>query len=43
MNQTAKPVNLPATLRSRGARGPMGLDELTSYKWLDLGNGQVRS
>jgi len=26
-----------------GARGPMGLDELTSYKWLGLGNGQVRS
>jgi glutamate-5-semialdehyde dehydrogenase len=26
-----------------GARGPMGLDELTSYKWLGFGNGQVRS
>ena len=26
-----------------GARGPMGLDELTSYKWLGLGNGQIRS
>jgi glutamate-5-semialdehyde dehydrogenase len=26
-----------------GARGPMGLAELTSYKWLGLGNGQVRS
>jgi glutamate-5-semialdehyde dehydrogenase len=25
-----------------GARGPMGLDELTSYKWLGLGTGQVR-
>jgi glutamate-5-semialdehyde dehydrogenase len=25
-----------------GARGPMGLDELTSYKWLGIGNGQVR-
>ena len=25
-----------------GARGPMGLDELTSYKWLGLGSGQVR-
>jgi glutamate-5-semialdehyde dehydrogenase len=25
-----------------GARGPMGLEELTSYKWLGLGNGQVR-
>jgi glutamate-5-semialdehyde dehydrogenase len=26
-----------------GARGPMGLDELTSYKWLGYGSGQVRS
>jgi len=26
-----------------GARGPMGLEELTSYKWLGIGNGQVRS
>ncbi len=25
-----------------GARGPMGLDELTTYKWIGLGNGQVR-
>jgi len=25
-----------------GARGPMGLEELTSYKWLGLGAGQVR-
>jgi len=24
------------------ARGPMGLDELTSYKWLIKGNGQTR-
>ena len=24
------------------ARGPMGLDELTSYKWIIRGNGQVR-
>ena len=24
------------------ARGPMGLEELTSYKWLVRGNGQVR-
>lgn len=24
------------------ARGPMGLRELTSYKWIVLGNGQVR-
>ena len=24
------------------ARGPMGLKELTSYKWIVLGNGQVR-
>jgi glutamate-5-semialdehyde dehydrogenase len=26
-----------------GARGPMGLDELTSYKWQGFGAGQVRS
>jgi glutamate-5-semialdehyde dehydrogenase len=26
-----------------GARGPMGLDELTSYKWLGFGHGQVRT
>jgi glutamate-5-semialdehyde dehydrogenase len=25
-----------------GARGPMGLEELTSYKWIGLGAGQVR-
>ena len=26
-----------------GARGPMGLEELTTYKWIGWGNGQVRS
>jgi glutamate-5-semialdehyde dehydrogenase len=26
-----------------GARGPMGLDELTSYKWIGIGNGQIRT
>jgi glutamate-5-semialdehyde dehydrogenase len=26
-----------------GARGPMGLNELTSYKWLGIGNGHVRT
>jgi glutamate-5-semialdehyde dehydrogenase len=26
-----------------GARGPMGLDELTSYKWIGIGTGQVRT
>jgi glutamate-5-semialdehyde dehydrogenase len=26
-----------------GARGPMGLAELTSYKWIGIGDGQVRS
>jgi glutamate-5-semialdehyde dehydrogenase len=25
-----------------GARGPMGLEELCSYKWLGIGTGQVR-
>ncbi len=26
-----------------GARGPMGLEELTSYKWVGIGSGQIRS
>ncbi len=26
-----------------GARGPMGLDELTTYKWLGFGTGQIRA
>jgi glutamate-5-semialdehyde dehydrogenase len=26
-----------------GARGPMGLDELTSYKWIGIGTGQIRT
>lgn len=26
-----------------GARGPMGLEELTSYKWIGIGAGQVRT
>ncbi len=26
-----------------GARGPMGLAELTSYKWIGFGSGQVRT
>jgi glutamate-5-semialdehyde dehydrogenase len=26
-----------------GARGPMGLEELTSYKWVGIGTGQLRS
>jgi glutamate-5-semialdehyde dehydrogenase len=26
-----------------GARGPMGLEELTSYKWVGIGTGQVRT
>ncbi len=26
-----------------GARGPMGLEELTSYKWIGIGQGQVRT
>jgi glutamate-5-semialdehyde dehydrogenase len=25
-----------------GARGPMGLEELTSYKWIGIGSGQIR-
>lgn len=26
-----------------GARGPMGLDELTTYKWIGYGDGQIRT
>jgi glutamate-5-semialdehyde dehydrogenase len=26
-----------------GARGPMGLAELTSYKWIGIGDGQIRA
>ncbi|EEF63278.1 gamma-glutamyl phosphate reductase [Pedosphaera parvula Ellin514] len=26
-----------------GARGPMGLEELTTYKWIGIGNGQIRA
>jgi glutamate-5-semialdehyde dehydrogenase len=26
-----------------GARGPMGLEELTTYKWIGLGSGQIRT
>jgi glutamate-5-semialdehyde dehydrogenase len=26
-----------------GARGPMGLQELTSYKWIGIGSGQLRT
>jgi glutamate-5-semialdehyde dehydrogenase len=26
-----------------GARGPMGLEELTTYKWLGFGHGQLRT
>jgi glutamate-5-semialdehyde dehydrogenase len=26
-----------------GARGPMGLEELTSYKWVGFGQGQIRT
>jgi glutamate-5-semialdehyde dehydrogenase len=25
-----------------GARGPMGLEELTTYKWIGIGQGQIR-
>jgi glutamate-5-semialdehyde dehydrogenase len=26
-----------------GARGPMGLEELTTYKWIGIGTGQIRT
>jgi glutamate-5-semialdehyde dehydrogenase len=25
------------------ARGPMGLEELTTYKWIGIGNGHIRA
>jgi len=42
MNQTLKPVDLPAKPMLAG-RGPTGMAELTSYKWVGIGNGQVRT
>ncbi|MEZ4502509.1 MAG: glutamate-5-semialdehyde dehydrogenase [Dehalococcoidia bacterium] len=35
-------VEVGISTQKMHARGPMGLRELTSYKWLVLGNGQVR-
>ena len=36
-------VEVGISTQKMHARGPMGLKELTSYKWIVLGNGQVRS
>ena len=36
-------VEVGISTQKMHARGPMGLRELTSYKWIVLGNGQVRS
>jgi gamma-glutamyl phosphate reductase len=30
-------------LEFQRACGPMKLDELTSYKWIGIGNGQIRT
>jgi glutamate-5-semialdehyde dehydrogenase len=35
-------VEVGISTQKMHARGPMGLRELTSYKWVVLGNGQVR-
>ena len=35
-------VEVGISTQKMHARGPMGLKELTSYKWIVLGNGQVR-
>ncbi|MSQ31236.1 MAG: glutamate-5-semialdehyde dehydrogenase [Dehalococcoidia bacterium] len=35
-------VEVGISTQKMHARGPMGLRELTSYKWIVLGNGQVR-
>lgn len=36
-------VEVGISTQKMHARGPMGLKELTSYKWIVLGNGHVRS
>jgi gamma-glutamyl phosphate reductase len=37
-------INMRLPRRSNAkAGGPMGLEELTSYKWLGMGNGQIRT
>jgi len=35
-------VEVGISTQKMHARGPMGLKELTSYKWIVLGSGQVR-
>ncbi len=35
-------VEVGISTQKMHARGPMGLKELTSYKWIVLGNGQIR-
>jgi glutamate-5-semialdehyde dehydrogenase len=35
-------VEVGISTQKMHARGPMGLRELTSYKWVVLGNGQIR-
>ena len=35
-------VEIGISTQKLHARGPMGLEALTSYKWIVLGNGQVR-
>lgn len=36
-------VEVGISTQKMHARGPMGLRELTSYKWVVLGNGQIRT
>jgi glutamate-5-semialdehyde dehydrogenase len=36
-------VEVGISTQKMHARGPMGLRELTSYKWIVLGSGQTRT
>ena len=36
-------VEIGISMDKVGARGLMGLDELTTYKWIGIGNGQIRT
>ena len=36
-------LNMAISTNKMHARGPMGLRELTSYKWIVVGTGHVRT
>ena len=41
-NQFGLGAEIGTSTQKLHARGPMGLKELTSFKWILRGNGQVR-